>query len=139
MKKILIINCSLFIILCLSSCGVYKKYKSEGQAPDNLFGIQQLDSIDLTADNPAEISWREFFTDPLLQDLIDSALVRNTDMKSAQVSLLQAQAALRAAKLAYLPSLSLSPQGAIAGTYGISSGMSGASYTSVSLSRSTGI
>jgi len=115
--------------VCFSSCGVYKKYQSQNEAPENLFGIQQLDSIDLTADNPAEISWREFFTDPLLQDLIDSALVRNTDMKSAQVSLLQAQAALRAAKLAYLPSLSLSPQGAIAGTYGISSGMSGASYT----------
>ena len=126
MKRFSII---LLAALVLSSCGVYKKYQSQGEAPEDLFGVQQLDSIDLTADNPAELSWREFFADPLLQELIDSALVRNTDMKSAQVSLLQAQASLRAAKLAYLPSLSLAPQGAIAGTYGVSSGMSGASYT----------
>lgn len=126
MKRFSII---LLAALVLSSCGVYKKYQSQGEAPEDLFGVQQLDSIDLTADNPAELSWREFFADPLLQELIDSALVRNTDMKSAQVSLLQAQASLRAAKLAYLPSLSLAPQGAIAGTYGSSSGMSGASYT----------
>lgn len=129
MKKILIINYSLFIILCFSSCGVYKKYQSQNEAPENLFGVQQLDSIDLTADNPAELSWREFFTDPLLQDLIDSALVRNGDIKSARIALEQAQAALRAAKLAYLPSLSLAPQGGLYGSVGQSGSVSSASYT----------
>ena len=98
--------------LVLSSCGVYRKYKSQTDAPDDLFGsgdsIAQVALSDTAS--IADVSWREFFTDPLLQVLIDSALARNTDMQSAKLMVLQAQASLKAAKLAYLPSLSLNPQ-----------------------------
>ena len=107
-------NCILYAVCCmllLSSCGVYKKYKSQTDAPDNLFGALPEDSLLNTESITAsEISWRDFFVDPLLQNLIDSALARNTDLQSAQIAVEQAQAALKAAKLAYLPSLSLSPQ-----------------------------
>lgn len=109
--------CILYSVLCiLSSCGVYKKYQSQNNAPDDLFG--RGDSIAKAASESsiAEISWREFFTDPLLQDLIDSALVRNSDLFAAQSAVQQAQAALKAAKLAYLPSLSLNPQASISTT-----------------------
>ena len=61
----------------------------------------------------AEMSWREFFTDPLLQQLIDTALVRNTDLNSARITVEKSEASLRAAKLAYLPSLYFSPSGTL--------------------------
>ena len=111
--------------LVLSSCGVYKKYKPQTEAPDNLFGQ--------TANDPsssiAEISWREFFSDPLLQQLIDTALVRNTDVQSARLTVEKAQAALKAAKLAYLPSLTLAPSGSVAGSMSSKGDVSSATWT----------
>ena len=131
MKKIFIIHYSLFIICCavLNSCGVYRKYQSQTEAPDHLFGTG--DTIEsLQAETTiADVSWREFFTDPLLRDLIDSALVRNTDLQSAQITVMQAQASLRAAKLAYLPSISLAPQAGVAGTLPAGGSFSSPTYT----------
>lgn len=115
--------------LVLSSCGIYKKYQSQMDAPDKLFGVD--DSIaSLSQDSSvASVSWREFFTDPLLQNLIDSALTRNTDVQSARLTVEKAQAALKAAKLAYLPSLSLNPSASIGSTLGTDGAMSAANYT----------
>ena len=119
---------SVLCILCLSSCGVYKKYQSQSEAPKDLFGQNLTAEGDHTS--IACISWREFFQDPLLQDLIDSALVRNTDMQSARIAVEQAQASLKAAKLAYLPSLSLAPQGNISTTmFGASGSGTGLAYS----------
>jgi len=126
MKKLSII---ILACLVLSSCGVYKKYESQNQAPENLYGEVPEEMLNEQLKQAAEMSWREFFTDPLLQELIDSALVRNTDLAAARLSIEQAQASLKAAKLAYLPSLSLSPSGGIGASYGLSSGMSKASYS----------
>ena len=114
MKKYI---CIVLAGLVLSSCGVYKKYQSQNEAPDDLFGTgDSIAQVALSEESIASISWREFFTDPLLQDLIDSALVRNTDVLSARLAVEQAQASLKAAKLAYLPSLSLNPQASISTT-----------------------
>ena len=120
----------LITMIALSSCGVYKKYTPQNEAPDQLFGQTIIgDTLDLTADNMAELSWREFFTDPILQDLIDSALLHNTDMQSAQLTLQKAEASLKAAKLAWLPSLSLQPSASVYGTMSSKGSLSGASYT----------
>jgi outer membrane protein TolC len=109
MKKILTI---ILAGVVLSSCGVYKKYQSQSDAPSDLFGSgDSIAQVALNESSIASVSWREFFTDPLLQQLIDSALARNTDMLAAKSAVLQAQASLKAAKLAYLPSLSQNPQG----------------------------
>ena len=54
------------------------------------------------------MSWREVFTDPQLQTLIEHGLANNTDYRSAQLRVEEAEAALLSAKLAScLPSLSL--------------------------------
>ena len=110
MKKLSII---LLAGLVLSSCGVYKKYQSQNEAPDDLFGRGDSIAKAMNDSSIASISWRDFFVDPILQDLIDSALVRNTDLLAAKSAVMQAQASLTAAKLAYLPSLSLNPQASI--------------------------
>ena len=115
----------------LSACGVYKKYTPQNEAPDNLFGsgdsIAQVALSD--SSSIASVSWKEFFTDPLLQRLITTALENNTDLQSARIAVEQAQASLKAAKLAYIPSLSLNPQASIYSTMGTDGAMSAASYT----------
>ena len=59
------------------------------------------------------LSWREVFTDPQLQILIEKGLQNNTDLQSAQWRVKEAEATLLSAKLAYLPSFALSPQGTV--------------------------
>ena len=113
---------------------MYKKYQSQNDAPADLFGSgDSIAQAALQDASIAELSWREFFTDPLLQNLIDSALAHNTDMQSARLSVMQAQASLKAAKLAYLPSLSLNPQG------GISTNMFGSAGSGTGLGYSYNI
>ena len=135
----------LLIVLCtvgLSSCGVYKKYTPQNDAPDTMFGTGDTIAQLQTEASIADISWREFFKDPILQELIDSALVRNTDMQSARITVEQAQASLKAAKLAYLPSLSLAPQANISSTMNTSGELSAAAYSyniPLSLSWNIGI
>jgi NodT family efflux transporter outer membrane factor (OMF) lipoprotein len=60
------------------------------------------------------MSWREFFTDPLLQQLIEQVLANNTNMNSARIAVEKSEASLKMAKMAYLPSLYFSPQGTLA-------------------------
>lgn len=59
------------------------------------------------------LPWREVFTDPQLRTLIDTALVRNTDMRKALLTVKQAEIGLRINKLAYLPQIALSPSGTV--------------------------
>lgn len=125
MKRYINIICILCSVLCiLSSCGVYKKYQSQNEAPKDLYG-----EVDESGTSIAEISWREFFKDPILQALIDSALVRNTDIKAARIVVEQAQASLKAAKLAYLPSLSLAPQASVSSTMNTKGTLSPTAYS----------
>ena len=93
----------------LSSCGVYKTYKPADTVPDSLYGA----GVELTADtvNFGGTDWREVFTDPHLQTLIELGLERNTDYQAAQLRVEEAEATLLSAKLAFLPSFALSPQG----------------------------
>ncbi|MFI3290179.1 MAG: efflux transporter outer membrane subunit, partial [Rikenellaceae bacterium] len=69
---------------------------------------------DVSADTSiASLSWRELFTDPALQSLIEQALAQNTDLNVARLNIEQAEIALSTARKAFLPSLWLEPQGSI--------------------------
>ena len=59
------------------------------------------------------MTWREFFTDPKLQALIEQVLANNTDLNSARIAVEKSEASLKMAKMAYLPSLYFSPQGTL--------------------------
>ncbi len=123
------------IIICLSAlaalmqgCGVYQKYSKTTEVDKDLFGDEYA-GVDTAS--IATVSWREFFKDPMLRRLIDSALVRNTDLRTAHLRTEQASAALSAARLAYLPSVSLTGDAAVsrwdgqdAKTYNLGAGAS---------------
>jgi len=98
---------SLYILCCaaiLSSCAALGKYKPVEEVADDLYGIAPLSD---TSANLANLDWRDVFTDPCLQTLIDSALVRNTDLLAAYEHIQQAEAMLLGAKLAYVPTLGI--------------------------------
>ena len=103
--------------LWLSSCGIYKKYeRPENINTPNIFrDTAVVNSALVTTDTTSlgSTPWREVFTDPYLRQLIDSALVNNTDMRSAALSVKQAKAMLTAAKLSYLPSFTFAPTGTL--------------------------
>ena len=54
-----------------------------------------------------------WFSDPYLQELIERGLAQNTDVLTAGLRIEEAQAALLSAKLAFLPSFALAPQGSL--------------------------
>lgn len=95
--------------LSLSSCGIYTHYQPADSVPEGLYGQAgaEADSID----NLGRLPWREVFTDPQLQTLIERALQQNTDLQSAHLRVKEAEATLLSARLAYLPSFALAPQG----------------------------
>ena len=99
--------------LTLMGCGIYDKYEQKTPTPNDVFGTSQdINSASGDA-SIAQMSWREFFTDPLLQQLIQQVLDNNTDLNSARIAVEKSEAALKTAKLAYLPSLAFTPQGTI--------------------------
>ena len=108
MKKIIILSAATLV---LSSCGIYNKYKPVSEVPEGLYGSETVAATDTA--NFGNLSWKEVFTDPYLQNLIDSALVRNIDMQTAHLRVKEAEASLMTSKLSYLPSLCLAPEGAV--------------------------
>ena len=110
--------------LLFSSCGVYTKYKPATEVPDGLYGEEIATFTESTDGSPVApedsldlglggMDWHELFTDPHLQALIGQGLQNNTDYQSAQLRVEEAEATLLSAKLAFLPSFALAPQGTV--------------------------
>lgn len=114
----------LYIVLAvmLSGCSIYRKYQQTTEVDTNLFGEEYITADTTTI---ASLSWRELFQDRHLQQLIDTALVRNTDLRTAHLRTEQAEAVLMNACLSYLPTVGLSAEG----TIGSSGGIASKSYT----------
>ena len=111
MKRLSNIIAIAVVGMMLTGCGLYTTYNNKVETPDNVFGATQ-DVQQTTGDaSLAQMSWREFFTDPQLQQLIEQVLANNTDINSARIAVEQSEASLKMAKMAYLPSLYFSPQG----------------------------
>lgn len=113
MKKLIYLLCATAL---LSSCHIYKSYdrpddiQTAGLFRDTVAGGDTLVSDTASFGN---LPWREVFTDPHLQTLIEQGLAHNTDLLTAALTVQEAQAALLSSRLAYAPSLGLSPQGTI--------------------------
>lgn len=121
-------NMKKFLIICLAAVamtgcktgkGVLSSYKKE-----NVVSVQDINTDSIFGDGlTAEalrgdsaglggLKWRELFTDPVLQALIERVLAQNTDMVNADFQLQEVEHALKAAKLAFAPSVSLNLNGA---------------------------
>ena len=104
---------ALALCVMLTGCGLYDKYNQTVEAPVDAFGPMDGGATSGGTESLAQMSWREFFTDPLLQQLIEQVLANNTDLNSARIAVEKSEASLKTAKMAYLPSLYFSPQGTL--------------------------
>ena len=99
----------LSTLFLMSSCGLYKSYERPTDLQTaGLYGDAQRGDSEESLGAKA---WREFFTDPTLQQLIERALSQNLSMRQLDLQIQEAQEYLKCSKLAYIPSLSIAPQG----------------------------
>lgn len=113
-KQIIYMVCATAL---LSSCHIYKAYdrpkdidtsgiyRDPASATDTLNGDSEK--------NIGDLPWQDIFRDEKLQSLIIKGLENNVDFQSAQLRVDEARALLTSARLSYLPSLNLAPQGTI--------------------------
>ena len=94
----------------LSGCNVHRKFSQTAEVDSNLYG-KEYSSEDTTS--IAMLSWKELFQDACLQRLIDTALARNTDLRTARLRVEQTEAALLTARLSYLPSVNVGTEGGL--------------------------
>ena len=93
-------------LLLLPGCNLYKKYESSATVQENIMG-EVVNPQDTTS--IGDMGWRDVFKDPLLQHLIETALANNTDVRTAQLTIEQAQNEVMSAKWGYAPTLALGP------------------------------
>ena len=74
--------------------------------------------ISVSAQEMDSVGWRSVFTEPQLVTLIETALERNADLRTANLNVVQGEAQLKAARLAFIPSLTLGAEGQLSKTKG---------------------
>lgn len=99
--------------LVLGSCGIYNKYErpdvnASGLVRDVTSTTDTLAVSDTTSFG--NLPWRSVFTDSQLQTLIEQGLSHNTNLLNAALNVKMVEAQLTAAKLAFVPSFTFSPQ-----------------------------
>lgn len=98
--------------LLLGSCGTYTPFRRPDIACD---GLYRPETGADTAASLAQLRWDELFTDPQLQALVREGLEANTDLRIARWKVEEAQASLRTARMAYLPSVQADATGTLSG------------------------
>ena len=106
----------LIAVSLLSGCGLYNKYErpevdTKGLVRDTVSITDTLDVADTTTFG--NLPWRSVFTDPQLQALIQQGLDNNPDLLNAALNVHMVNEGLKVARLAFLPSVALSPQGTL--------------------------
>ena len=113
-KQIIYMVCATAL---LSSCHIYKAYdrpdtiETSGIYRDPVSATDTLTATDTA--NMGNLPWKEVFRDPKLQALIEEGLANNVDMQAAILRVEEAKLLLTSARLSFLPSLNLAPQGTI--------------------------
>ncbi len=101
----------------LTGCkSLYGKYERPAVNTSGLIrdAVNDNDTLAVTDTTSfANIPWRSVFTDPQLQTLIEKTLANNPDLLNAALNIDMAEAQLKAAKLAFLPGITFTPQGTI--------------------------
>lgn len=112
----------LITFLSLTGCGIYKQYeREEMHFVDSLYRRMSVPSEGIST---ASVSWDMMFTDPLLQEWIQTGLDYNTNLHVARLKVQEAEASLLAARWALLPGADFSMQGGLPGQFSASLGAS---------------
>jgi multidrug efflux system outer membrane protein len=101
MKSIRKITCIILSVLFLASCAPKVKLANENKALPNTY----THSVD--TNNIVDLNWREFFSDPYLAVLVDSALSNNQELNIILQEVSISKNEVKARKGEYLPSIGL--------------------------------
>ena len=104
MKKLMIFSA----VMLLTSCGVYNKYERPDVDTKGLIRDAVSDRDTLAVQDTASfgnLPWRQVFTDPQLQSLIEQGLQKNANLQNAVLTVQMYETMLKAAKLAFLPAI----------------------------------
>ncbi|MBF1554282.1 MAG: efflux transporter outer membrane subunit [Prevotella pleuritidis] len=113
-KNIIIMGLAAVVFTgCKSLYGRYERpdINTRGLVRDAVSATDTLAVADTSSFG--DMPWRTVFTDSQLQALIERGLVNNTDLLNAALNVKMAEAQLKAARLAFVPSFTFSPQGTI--------------------------
>ncbi len=104
------------LFFMLSGCAMMPEYQRPGLPVAKTFAYQgsSLSSIaenGTQAKSVAELGWREVFTDPLLQQLIATALENNRDLQETALNVEEYQAQYRIQRSAQFPSIDVDGSG----------------------------
>lgn len=105
MKNIFAYKLSSLLLLAftLQSCFVAKNYdRPDLQEIDKLY---RTDHVVTDSTLTAALSWKEFFSDPLLSEYIEEGLQNNLDIRIALQQITAAESYMKQGKMGYLPSL----------------------------------
>jgi multidrug efflux system outer membrane protein len=91
-----------FLLFAFAACKVTKPYQRAKNIADN--GLYR-DTTITDSTSIANIPWRQFFSDTLLQRLIQDGIRNNPDLGIAVARIHEAQANFRQSQLAFYPSL----------------------------------
>lgn len=110
MTSSIIRSFALVLLVGLGACKVSKDIPTpKADLPGEFRNAQGAGTAAAGADTAGvgALPWKSFFADPVLQGLIDSAIVRNYDMQIALQTIRSAQLTLGQAKLGYWPDVTL--------------------------------
>ena len=124
MKSNIIFNSAAvaLAVFLTTSCGIYKKYETPTDTALTKAYVEARQETQGDTASFGNLRWEEVFTDPVLVDYINRALANNLTLDDARLNVELARTQLKGAKLAFFPSVALSPNGA------------GASYAGSSMS-----
>ncbi|MDE5726623.1 MAG: TolC family protein [Duncaniella sp.] len=112
-KNITLVLAAAVSASALTGCGIYQKYSpSRVDSPMAKEYAEALPQAGADTTALGNTPWQEVFTDPMLADLIERALANNKDLRNAKLNVDIAHAQLKGARLSYLPSVALTPNGA---------------------------
>jgi multidrug efflux system outer membrane protein len=102
-KQVLTVVLVLVIPVMLLSCHVMQPYEISVVAPDSLY----RDNPGQDTTTIATIPWKEVFTDPDLQTLIEEGINHNLDLQIAIARIDEAMASFKQSRMAFVPSATL--------------------------------
>ncbi|WP_299781884.1 efflux transporter outer membrane subunit [uncultured Formosa sp.] len=100
------ISVLLFAVVTLQSCFVAKDYERPefNETPD----LYRTDNLPTDSTSMADVSWKDLFTDPFLNQYIEEGLQNNIDIRIAIQQMIAAESYAKQGKSGYFPSLDLS-------------------------------
>lgn len=110
-KQIIGVMC---VAAMMSSCHIYKAYdRPEAITTSGIYRdpASATDTLASDTTNMGNLPWKEVFCDAKLQALIEEGLNNNVDVQAAALRVKEAKVMLTSAKLSYLPSINIAPQG----------------------------